>query len=91
MHISAVERAGLSDLNEGQVVDFEEVSHRGKTSAENLKIKRCADQAKQRAPSLERNARLGFNDVGVVCLRAGIIRPAPDEHAAVSNSTAERN
>jgi CspA family cold shock protein len=40
VHISAVERAGLSNLNEGQVVEFEEVSNKGKTSAENLKIKR---------------------------------------------------
>ena len=40
VHISAVERAGLSGLNEGQVVEFEEVSNRGKTSAENLKVQR---------------------------------------------------
>jgi cold shock protein len=40
VHISAVERAGLSSLNEGQVVEFEEVSNRGKTSAENLKVQR---------------------------------------------------
>jgi cold shock protein len=40
VHVSAVERAGLNSLNEGQVVEFEEVSNRGKTSAENLKIKR---------------------------------------------------
>ena len=39
-HISAVERAGLSRLNEGQVVEFEEVSNKGKTSAENLKVQR---------------------------------------------------
>jgi cold shock protein len=38
VHISAVERAGLSTLNEGQTVQFEEVSNRGKTSAENLKV-----------------------------------------------------
>jgi len=38
VHISAVERAGLSSLNEGQVVEYEEVSNRGKTSAENLKV-----------------------------------------------------
>ena len=38
VHISAVERAGLSTLNEGQVVEYEEVSNRGKTSAENLKV-----------------------------------------------------
>ena len=40
VHISAVERAGLSNLDEGQAIDFEEVSNRGKISAENLKIKR---------------------------------------------------
>ena len=40
VHISAVERAGLSNLNEGQVVEFEEVSNKGKTSAENLKVQR---------------------------------------------------
>jgi CspA family cold shock protein len=39
VHISAVERAGLSTLNEGQRVDFELVTNRGKTSAENLKVK----------------------------------------------------
>jgi cold shock protein len=37
IHISAVERAGLSGLNEGQV---EEVANKGKTSAENLKVQR---------------------------------------------------
>ena len=37
VHISAVERAGLSTLNEGQRLDFEVVSNRGKESAENLK------------------------------------------------------
>jgi CspA family cold shock protein len=38
VHISAVERAGLSTLNEGQTVEFELVSNRGKTSAENIKV-----------------------------------------------------
>jgi CspA family cold shock protein len=39
VHISAVERAGLSDLKEGQRVSFEIVANRktGKSSAENLK------------------------------------------------------
>jgi cold shock protein len=37
VHISAVERAGLSSLNEGQVIDYEVVSNRGKESADNLK------------------------------------------------------
>ena len=39
VHISAVERAGLTTLNEGQQVDYELVSNRGKESAENLKVK----------------------------------------------------
>jgi len=36
VHMSAVERAGLSSLNEGQVVQYEEVSNRGRMAAENL-------------------------------------------------------
>jgi CspA family cold shock protein len=40
VHISAVEKAGLPGLNEGQVLEYEEVSNRGKTSAENLKVSR---------------------------------------------------
>jgi len=39
VHISAVERAGLGTLNEGQQVEYEIVSNRGKSSAENLKVK----------------------------------------------------
>ncbi|MFZ5690765.1 MAG: cold-shock protein [Pseudomonadota bacterium] len=38
VHISAVERAGLSTLNEGQSIEFELVTNRGKESAENLKV-----------------------------------------------------
>jgi CspA family cold shock protein len=38
VHISAVERAGLSTLNEGQAIEFEIVENRGKSSAENLKV-----------------------------------------------------
>jgi len=39
VHISAVERVGLSSLNEGQTVEYEIESNRGKESAVNLKIK----------------------------------------------------
>ena len=39
VHISAVERAGLSSLNEGQVLNYELVSNRGKESAANLKVR----------------------------------------------------
>jgi cold shock protein len=38
VHISAVERAGLRSLNEGQSVEYELVTNRGRTSAENLKV-----------------------------------------------------
>jgi cold shock protein len=38
VHISAVERAGLSSLNEGAKVSYEEVASKGKTSAENLRV-----------------------------------------------------
>ena len=38
VHISAVERAGLSTLNENQIIDPPLVENRGKTSAENLKV-----------------------------------------------------
>ena len=39
VHISAVERAGLSSLNEGQRVEYEIEDNRGKSSAVNLKVR----------------------------------------------------
>jgi cold shock protein len=36
VHISAVERAGMSTLNEGQRVSYEVVTERGKQAAGNL-------------------------------------------------------
>jgi CspA family cold shock protein len=39
VHISAVERAGLSSLNEGAAIEYEVVANRGKESAENLKVR----------------------------------------------------
>ena len=39
VHISAVERAGLSGLNEGQKVSFDlQAGQNGKSSAENLSL-----------------------------------------------------
>lgn len=40
VHISAVERAGVTSLNEGQKVSYDMVTDRGKTSAGNLKLSR---------------------------------------------------
>jgi CspA family cold shock protein len=39
VHISAVERAGLSGLNENDALEFDLVTEKGKTSAGNLKKK----------------------------------------------------
>ena len=39
VHISAVEQAGLSSLNEGHTVEYEIESNRGKESAVKLKVK----------------------------------------------------
>ena len=39
VHVSAVERAGLSTLNEGQHIEYEIEENRRKTSAVNLKVK----------------------------------------------------
>ena len=38
VHISAVEKAGLSSLNEGAKVSYEIVNDRGKQSAGNLRV-----------------------------------------------------
>lgn len=38
VHISALERAGLRTLKEGQKVSFELASNKGKTAAANLKL-----------------------------------------------------
>ena len=38
VHISAVEKAGLSDLPEGAKVSYDIVPNKGKESAENLRV-----------------------------------------------------
>jgi CspA family cold shock protein len=38
VHISAVERAGLRTLNEGQKISFEIATERGRQAAANLKL-----------------------------------------------------
>lgn len=40
VHVTAVQKAGLTGLNEGQKISFELASDRGKTSAANLKVVR---------------------------------------------------
>lgn len=38
VHISALERAGLDDLREGQKVSYELATQKGKTAAVNIKL-----------------------------------------------------
>jgi CspA family cold shock protein len=38
VHVSAVEKASLGSLNEGDKVSYEVVANRGKESAENLRV-----------------------------------------------------
>lgn len=38
VHISALERAGLTTLNEGQKLSYELATNKGRTSAANLKL-----------------------------------------------------
>jgi cold shock protein len=38
VHISALERAGISMISEGQRISFELVTNNGKAAAENLKV-----------------------------------------------------
>lgn len=42
VHISAVERAGMKTLNEGQKVVYELATNKGKTCAVNLKLEEAA-------------------------------------------------
>ena len=37
VHISAVQRAGLQTLNEGQILNYELATERGRTAAVNIK------------------------------------------------------
>lgn len=37
VHISAVQKAGLRELQEGQVIEFDIVENKGKEAAENIK------------------------------------------------------
>src|SRR3984893_14300790 len=50
VHISAVERAGLTSLNEGQTVEYEVAENRGKSSAENISKFLDEPRPQQRCP-----------------------------------------
>src|SRR5215813_2662128 len=60
VHISAVERAGLSSLNEGQTIEYEIVSNRGKQSAENIKTATGHSRHLDRAQKRQQHDRKTF-------------------------------
>ena len=69
VHISAVERAGLNTLNEGQTVEYQEASNKGKTSAENLRGSTL--NLFRRAPANNRR----FNPSVALCILPYAIAP----------------
>jgi len=77
VHISAVERAGLSTLNEGQQVEYEIVSNRAKSSAETLKVKGA-----RIAPT--KSGRKGGPGGEHRPKSKPFIRPTPSHQAAIS-------
>lgn len=38
VHVTAIEKAGIKNLNEGQVVAYELVTERGKTAASDIRL-----------------------------------------------------
>ena len=60
VHISAVERAGLSGLGEGQELEFNLVDRGGKISAQDLQIVGDVVPVTDRAPREDRGDRGGF-------------------------------
>ena len=72
VHISAVERAGLSSLNEGQHVEYElESTREGKQAATNLKVNkrpvfRFYAAARQRRTHLCGREHIGYGLINIV-------------------------
>ncbi len=65
VHISAVERAGLTTLNEGQKISYElQPGQNGKSSAENLKEVSDTDDAGDDASNDEAGESAETEDVG---------------------------
>ncbi len=106
VHVSAVERAGLYGLNEGQRVNFEMEQDRrsGKTSAGNLQVLDDGNAPPARAPRSDRGPRAVLRPPAVrprakapaVAWSSGSTRPrasascAPMTGAATSSCTSRR-
>src|SRR6478736_1211445 len=84
VHISAVERAGLSSLNEGAKVSYEVMANRGKESAENLRVGGKARPSK-RGPPLHAGGPLNAEIVNHQCLRAIFCNRSSAVSAAAPN------
>ena len=82
VHISAVEKAGLSTLNEGAKVSYEEMSNRGKTSAENLKSDKIT-VGRRHLNKETTSARRGLAGPSFQCARRDSQAPASTRLAAL--------
>src|SRR5882757_2631322 len=88
VHISAVERAGMGSLNEGQKLSYEAKvdSMRGKTSAENLRAmcreidpgssRGCTGVSGSTAPSANEIRARRLNPAGFLLREGGLAKPA---------------
>ena len=74
VHISAVERAGMSTLNEGQRVSYEIVTERGKQAASNLQN---APDDGGRVPARRPHPRAGPAVAGIPRPRVRAMPPVP--------------
>jgi CspA family cold shock protein len=92
VHISAVERAGMSTLNEGQKVSFDVVADRrtGKSAAENLaRVDRWAASRKDgpsRSEAIRRLVELGLT----LAQRAGVRRRKATQAAEMASEEIDR-
>jgi CspA family cold shock protein len=64
LHISALERAGLDNVAEGQTIEFNLVERNGRISASDVKITGDLIEVTERAPRPPRPAGGGFGDRG---------------------------
>ena len=79
VHISAVERAGMTNLNEGDRLEFElEVDNRrGKYAAVNLTVDLIRPSSGNQGPARETIARRAFSWRAGICYRARISAAPP--------------
>jgi len=71
VHISAVERSGMNGLNEGQKINYEIATERGRSAAVNLKAGRiaaCRSPPSSNAPTSSTKSRPGASPSGAISI-----------------------